>query len=220
MKKKQLRTFILNEKQVVFNQEYFRKLFIANAAKRGVGIGSYEFEIAEALFVDKSAIHNWRMGVNGPGDIEKIQLLADIWNIKYEFLLTEVNEMETTTKQGMTDREKEALKKVYIAFVNYMNVFENTTGFLWNDDNTDYDIRQAYWWYGQTKNALALEYIDLKRSVYDELEELFDTELTRTLEDHYSEEDGDYPELARAEVLGWAEELREKFKNIIDPYLM
>lgn len=222
MKKTQLRTFMVDEKEVVFNQKYFNELFMKHASKKSVGIGVYEYEVAEALYVDKSAVHNWRMGVNGPGDIEKIQSLAKLWNIKYEVLLMEVKTMSTTTKEkGLTDREKIALKNVYSSFLNYMTVFENTVGFIWNEDNTTgFNMLIAYDLYEKTKKALEVEYIDLKATVYDDLKEFYNKELTYTLEAYYSEEEGDCPEVQMAETTALHDELIGKFKTIIDPYLV
>lgn len=195
-------------------------MFIKHASRKGIGIGNYEYEVADALYVDKSAVHNWRMGVNGPGDLEKIQLLAKLWNVKCEILLTEVKEMSTTMeKQMLTDREKAALKNVYCSFLNYMNVFEKTAGFVWNEDNSDFDFKIAYRLFEQTKYTLEQEYIDLKRTLYNELKKFFNEELTYTLQGEYFEEEGDTPEMQ----IGMAESIYEdmvgKFKDIISIYL-
>ena len=221
MKSKQLRTFIVDDKEMIFNQEYFGKLFLKKAAQGGYRVGEYEFEVADALYVDKSAVHNWRMGINGPGDLEKIQLLANLWNINYKVLLMEVTTMTTTKlNNGLTDREKTALKNVYTAFLNYMNVFENSTGFIWNEDNTSFNMMYAYNLYNQTKYTLESEYIDLKKTVYDKLMEFYNTELTYTLEASYDEEFGDCPEIQQAQTLDLYEHLLKQFKEIVDPYLL
>lgn len=221
MKEKQLRTFIINEKEMIFNQKYFKEAFLKYASQKSIGIGDYEYEVAEALYVDKSAVHNWRMGVNGPGDIEKIQLLANLWNIKYELLLKEVNVMNTTlNNKKLTDREKDSLKRVYSSLINYLKLFDKTSGFIWNEDGSDFDMRLAYVMYDQTKAVLEMEYIDLKRTVYDQLNDFFDHELTCTLESCYLPEEGDYPELKKAETLGMYMHLMDSFKLIVDSYLV
>ena len=221
MRGKQLRSFIVDEKEMVFNQVYFSELFIKYASKKCIGIGSYETEVAKALFVDKSAVHNWRMGVNGPGDIEKIQLLAKLWNIEYEVLLMEVKTVNKTISENrFTDREKDALKKVYIAFLNYLNVFETSVGFIWEDEYTAFEIRDAYELYEETKNALEMEYIDLKPSVYDELKSLYNKELTYTLEAFDAELEGECSEIQMVKTTALYDELLEKFKSIINPYLV
>ena len=111
MKKTQLRTFLIDGKEMIFHLDCFRELFLTNASKLNIGIGRYEDEIADALFVDRSAVHNWRMGVNGPGDLDKIRSLAKLWNIEEKVLLKEVNTMVATEKtRTLTDRERTALK--------------------------------------------------------------------------------------------------------------
>ena len=221
MKSKQLRTFMVDEKEMIFNQHYFGELFLKKAAKSGYGIGNYEFEVADALYVDKSAVHNWRMGKNGPGDLEKIQLLANLWNINYKVLLMEVMTMTTTKlNNGLTDREKTALRNVYTSFITYMNIFENSVGFVWNEDGSCFDLRTAYQLYDQTRLTLELEYIDLKKSVYDQLKELYDTELTYTIDVCYDPNEGDNPELQQAETLALYETIVDKFREIVDPYLL
>ena len=221
MKSKKLRTFIINEKEVIFNQELFRELFLQHASKHGMGIGNYEFEVADALFIDQSSIHNWRMGVNGPGDIEKIRLLANLWNLEYEVLLMEVKTMTTIAKEkSLNDRERNALRNVYVSYLNFLNVFQKTGGFIWNTDNTDFKIAVAYKLYEEAKNILDTEYVDLKASVYDKLKELYNEELTYTLEAYYCEEEGDTPELQIAQTTLLYNDLLGKFREVVDPYLI
>ncbi len=221
MKGKQLRTFTVNEREMIFNVRYFQELFVKFASRKNIGIGNYEYEVADALFVDKSTIHNWRMNVNGPGDIEKIQSLAKFWNINYENLLMEVKEMtttETNNKKQLTESEKIALRNVYRAFLNYMVEFENTAGFLY-DELTGYDIRQAYDLYEKVQYALKYEYIDLKRTVYDKLDTFVNGELSITLEG--DEERASMPmEQIIADTQSMYERMMDSFKEIVDQYLV
>ena len=221
MKKTQLRTFLIDGKAMIFNLDCFRELFITNASKLNIGIGRYEDEIADALFVDRSAVHNWRMGVNGPGDLDKIRSLAKLWNIKEKVLLREVNTMVATGKtRTLTDRERTTLKNVYSSFLNYMKVFNNTAGFNWNEDGSDFNRDVAYNLFDNVVSALEFEYIDLKSTVYDALDNFYRTEIVYTLEGYFAPEEGDTPEGQKAEAVGLYLDLVEKFKNIIDPYLI
>ena len=222
MKSKKLRTFILNEKEMVFNVRLFQELFNKNAKNNNIGIGVYEEEMSNILFVDKSAIHNWRMNINGPGSIEIIQKIAKFWNINYEVLLVEVNDMRVEASNNtkrLSESEKVALKKVYHSFLNYMIAFKNTDGFLFNVDGSEYDIKNAYLMYENLKYALQLEYVDLKRTMYDELEEFFEGEFTVTLGHGYIPGEDSLEQL-EAEALEKYEELMNKFKEIVDAYLV
>ncbi|MBE5864619.1 MAG: hypothetical protein E7292_00205 [Lachnospiraceae bacterium] len=221
MKGKQLRIYVIEDKEMVFNVSLFRDLFRNYAQKKGMRLGEYEYEVAEYLYVDSSTIHSWRMRVSGPGDIEKIKLLAKLWNIKYELLLKEAKRMSTAMQhKELSDREKTALKNVYVSFLNYMGIFKKTAGFIWNEDGTLFNISMAYTLYAQVINALEIEFIDLKGNAYDELKTFYDTELTYTLETYYCEEDGDCPELQQAETEGLYQLLLNQFKQIIVPFLV
>lgn len=213
---------MVDGKEMSFNVRYFQEMFMKLARKENKGIVNYEYEIADALFVDRTTIHNWRMNVNGPGDIEKIQSLAEFWNIKYENLLVEAKGMktvETENKKLLAESEKTALRNVYRAFLNYMEAFDETTGFLWNLDGSDYDIRNAYVMYDRLKYALKYEYIDLKRTMYNELEQFVNGTLSASLEGSFNPEE-ETPE----QIMGDAERMYEywmdEFKAIIDSCLV
>lgn len=228
MKSKNLRTFFVNEKEMVFNVSLFQELFKKYAWKKCISYGAYEEELANYLFVDKSTVHNWRMNVNGPGDIEKIQQLAAFWNVNYECLLVEVKRMDTNVKMDiqikLSDREKEALKSVYKAFLAYLEEFNSTTGFLVYPDGSEYSFGKAYILYENLCKALKLEYIDLKRTLYDELEKFINEDVTYTLEkygyDGYGEDDEYDGETPEARTTGLCLHLMEGFKNIVDKYLV
>ena len=98
MKSKNLRTFTVDEKEMMFNVSMFQTLFKKRAMHNRMTFGAYEEELANHLFVDKSAVHNWRMNVNGPGDIDKIQQIAEFLNINYMMLLTEAQNMNMMEK--------------------------------------------------------------------------------------------------------------------------
>lgn len=227
MRSKNLRTFTVNEKEMIFNVSVFQTLFKKRAVHNNMTLGAYEEELANHLFVDKSAVHNWRMNVNGPSDIDKIQQIADFLNVNYKILLTEAHDMmEKNNVARLSESEKVALKNVYRTFMNYVNTFEATTGFLYNADGSEYQFGNAYALHDNLCSVLQYEYIDLKRTVYDELEGLFKGAVTATLErytnegyidDPEDEFDGETPEM-RAESL--ACHLREVFYDIIDKYLV
>lgn len=221
MKGKQLRSFMVNEKEMIFNVHYFQELFVKFASKKNMGIGSYEYEVAEALYVDKSTIHNWRMNVNGPGDIEKIQTLATFWNINYENLLMEVEDMTTTERtktQQLMESEKIALRNVYKEFLDFMETFNESYGFKYVDTEAACELTTAYVLYERLKFVLKSEYIDLKRTVYDKLDEFFNGELSMTLEGDFSEEES--MEQLTADVEAMYERMMDSFKEIVDEYLV
>ena len=221
MKSKNLRTFNVDDREMIFDVRYFQEMFIRQAKKNNLRIGEYEEELAKILYVDKSAVHNWRMEVNGPGDIEKIQQIADFWNINYKNLLMEginMNKVQAESTQKLKDNELMALRNVYRDFLVYMKEFDKSVGFNWNpDDGSEYNAFVALARYEDLKCVLETEYIDLKRTVYDVLETFFDGELSYTLEQVEVEEDTGSLE---GDVLRLYEYLLGQFKEIVDKYLV
>lgn len=231
MKSKNLRSFIVNDKEMIFNVGMFQELFKKRASSNNMTYVAFEEELANHLFVDRSAVHNWRFNVNGPGDVDKIRQIASFLHVKYELLLTEVKDMNSTQRDNnnvtrLSDREKEALKNVYGALLNYLNTFDATTGFLYNPDGSCYPFNNAYVLHDNLCSVLRCEYIDLKRTVYDELERFFNGIVTATLE-RYTEEgyidDEDYEfdgETPESRTTGLVCTLWEEFYGIVDKYLV
>ena len=227
MKSKNLRTFVVNEKEMIFNVSMFQMLFKKRTLRNNMTFGACEEALANHLFVDKSAVHNWRMNVNGPGDFDRIRQIAEFLNVDYMILLTEAQNMNMVEKNStmkLSDSEKGALKNVYRTFMNYMNTFDRTTGFLYNQDGSEYPFSNAYVMHDNLCRVLQYEYIDLKRTVYDELEQFFNGRVTYTLvrytEDGYEDDDefdGETPEMRTA---GLVEYLWKEFYAIIDKYLV
>jgi cell division inhibitor SepF len=89
MKSSSLRRFKIDGLNYTFNIQAFNDLFLDRAKESFYTISRYEELIAGVLSVDRSTIHNWRMELNGPSDIEKIRALADYWNVDLYALLTE-----------------------------------------------------------------------------------------------------------------------------------
>ena len=120
----------------------------------------------------------------------------------------------------MTDQEKRALKNVYLVFKSYMNNFYNTSGFVWNEDGSDYDKNGCYNMYNNVKAALESEYIDLKRTVYDELKRFIEVDLPYTLEGEWFPEDGETREQVAGQACEMYYEYTEQFENIVNPYIV
>ena len=65
MKSKQYRIFNIDGKEMIFDTKKFINLFNLYAQKSCMGIGRYEMELADKLFIDGFAVHNWRFEKNG-----------------------------------------------------------------------------------------------------------------------------------------------------------
>ena len=215
MVSKQTRIWTVNGREVQFDIIKFNHLFKSKAHEAGTGLIKYEEVVANALSVDSSTIHNWRCVLNGPSDPEKVTSLEKFWEVEEGTLLKEVV-MSTTEVTALTDRELEALKNFYISFKVFMDLYYNTEGF--RKDNCDYD--SAYNMYCTVKDALEREYIDLKKKLYDALEDFVDNDLYEILCDAADQDDEEESEMIKNEYKGCYVWYVSGFKKIVDPYLM
>mgnify|MGYP006873118950 CR=1 FL=1 len=121
LKSVQLRVFVVDDREMQFNLDRFQRLFLNNARIKGIPIGNYENELAKVLYVERSTIHNWRMNMNGPSDLEKIRMLEEYWNLGVNGLLMEVKGMQIE-KKTMKDRELDALKRLPHDTASYVSI--------------------------------------------------------------------------------------------------
>lgn len=231
---KNLKTYIVEDKEMEFNQELFKELFLSHAKSEKKRIVPYEEYVAGKLFVERSSVHNWRMNLNGPGDLEKIKTLADLWKIDFTVLLKEKKngsdimeetDMTTVTTQDIVTnkldkRGKKALRKFNKRLLAFLNEFERTAGFYFNgDDTSPYDITIAYALYRRLKECLEEEYIDLATTLYDVLVKYWDGLSYAFQGDYDSEDEEDSLETFKAGVQNVRIELYSEFKNLVKPYL-
>ena len=95
MRSSSLRRFKIDGINYTFSIDAFNRFFQERAKGSFHTITQYEEIIAGVLNVDRSTIHNWRMELNGPSDIDKVQALADYWHITiYDLLDEEVSVLE------------------------------------------------------------------------------------------------------------------------------
>ena len=219
MKSAQLRVFVVDNREMHFNLDLFQRLFMNKVGTKGISIGSYEDELARVLFVERATIHNWRMNMNGPSDLEKIRMLEEYWNLGVNGLLVEVKGMQTE-KRTMNDRELDALKRVYVAFMHYLFQYKQSFGFQVYDDGSKYDCLDAQTCHVSLVNVLETEYIDLPKDLYTDILRFFNGALTETLNGvgvAYDEEDR-ASGLMQSDSVVAADFYMESFRNIVDDY--
>lgn len=193
--KKVFKTFIIDNRPMRFNSVSFERFFKAKQKKLGISVLDYEFELGEKLSVTNHAIHNWRFNSNGPSDIASIKLLADYLDISdYKLLLQKGDEKI----MKISERQKDSLKRIYDAIIDYLDKFEKTNGFndLWFDfddenvssnyiENRLYDIAENE--LRKIDLIIKKEYIELyKLPIYDQLREYVWEDLCDTYNDKLS----------------------------------
>lgn len=124
---KDTKIFKIDGKNVQFDSASFKELFISCRKKAGMSVLEYETELGESLCVSTNAIHNWRFGMNGPPDVETIKQLAACLGISdYKLLLKDGKE---NVVMQISERQKDSLKRIYDAVIEYLDKFQRTDGF-------------------------------------------------------------------------------------------
>ncbi len=129
---KETRVFCVDGINMQFNSDSFNNYFMSIKKRDEVKIQTFESKIGDILGVTRDAVHSWRFGQNGPADIEIIKQLAEYLNIPdYKILLKKRSSAVVTQ---ITERQKDSLKKIYDAVIDYLNLFDETDGFnnLWH----------------------------------------------------------------------------------------
>lgn len=178
---KDTKNFMIDGKNMQFDSVPFNKLFTYGRKKTGMSVLEYETELGEVLSVSSSAIHNWRFGMNGPSDLETIKQLAECLDIS-DYLLLLKDGKENMIMQ-ISERQKDSLKRIYDAVIEYLDEFQRTDGFnnYWHDlckqgvepknvENRIYEIAEIE--QHKVELVLSKEYIELhKLPVYSRIEE-------------------------------------------------
>ena len=128
MQSKETKIFTVEGKNVRFNAKIFNRSFITYARNNKKKIGDLEELLAERIGVTKDAVHNWRFEKNGPSDIEMIKIMAEVLCIKNWTIFTK-SSSEGEKIMQLTERQMDALKRVYDGIVEFLFEFERTDGF-------------------------------------------------------------------------------------------
>ena len=184
------RKFYYNDDNYYFDFSKFNELFINKSKKEKVKVGILEEKIANYINISKESIHNWRFKINGPGDIEIIEKLAQYFN------LTNINLLLTKKKDGeknkmLNDLQIASIKRIYDSVLDFLELFRNTNGFndIWFDLDCKPELREDELWNIATKNfdkvvlQLKKEFLYLKNtSIYEKLEQYLYNDLYDTFD--------------------------------------
>ncbi len=178
---KSIKNYIIDGRHMQFDSFSFKQLFTLARRKKDMSVLEYETELGEALDVSPSAVHSWRFGMNGPSDVKTIKKLADYMEISdYQLLLKDG--MKKSEIQ-ISERQKDSLKRVYDAIIDYLDEFQKSNGFndYWSELSAQgnspdfiefmlYEIAEDE--QHKVELVLSKEYIELhKLPVYEQLEE-------------------------------------------------
>lgn len=128
MQSKDTRVFTVDGKQVRFDAQIFNKNFESCRRSKKIGVGEFEEQLAKKLNVSREAVHNWRFRKNGPSDVEMLIKIAKTLGLSDWTLLTKEIDGGNTMTQ-LTERQKNAAKRIYDVCIWFLSEFSNTDGF-------------------------------------------------------------------------------------------
>lgn len=170
--------FNLDGQKLRFDARTFEYSFRAYAQDSKMKKKDLEELLAEKVGVSREAVHNWRFAKNGPSDIEMIQKLAEVLNIKEWRVFTKSASGGEMVVQ-LTERQKDACKRVYDSIVEFLFEFKQTSGFndYWFQYSSSEEKNVENMIYGRVEEkvdhlflVLDKEYFDLgKHEIYEKL---------------------------------------------------
>lgn len=191
---KKLKVYKLEGKEYTFNTDAFKSLFkdfksiTKKKTNKKITNEDLEYKISEFVNIGRDAVHAWYCRKNAPADIEFVKKLAEFFELQDFHLLLLEKKGEVTMQ--ITERQKDSLKRIYDAIIDYLEKFQKTDGFndLWFDfreqgyqdkhiESKLYDIAEDE----QYKVILVVkkEYIELHRlPVYNQIVDYVQDTLT------------------------------------------
>ena len=200
MGKKQVRTYMVDGEESAFYLPLFKKSFKAKAEQEKVGILSLEESLGKAVGVTAEAVHQWRFGRSAPGDLAMVEGVEHFLGLKSGDLLFATKE---ESMDRLTDRQRDSVAGIYREVEDYLLLFEQSDGFVWNNyrvksgspfikyvtTSNEYaedgetivfaegaDYAEAAWKY--VLHALEREWVELgNHPIFDELQTFADEQL-------------------------------------------
>lgn len=129
MKAKRLATYTVDGLEYQFDTRTFNEIFRRAARIQSrMSLSSFEQQVGDAVSVSSSTVHAWRLGNNAPADIERVCELANYFGLSKDTLLKQSGR-ERPMKGKYTDRQLEALRRIYAAVIDFLDEFQRTMGF-------------------------------------------------------------------------------------------
>ena len=128
-----MRSFAIEGIAYCFNNNAFRSILDNAGRERGMNKGEMVQSLADSLHVTKEAVINWKYDRNGPSDLKTIEEIASYLHVDRALLLRQ-NE-RGSKMQPLSDRQKDAAKRIYDVLTWFLEEFNNSDGFSswWSD---------------------------------------------------------------------------------------
>ena len=121
------RVFTENGTQFIFNDKAFKSCVINAAKVRDTTQGKIMDDLSVKLDVSKDAVNNWLYGRNGVSDPEMIKKAAEYLQVDWTLLVKKLD--RGITMFQLTERQKNAAKRIYDVLIWFLEEFSNTDGF-------------------------------------------------------------------------------------------
>lgn len=171
------RKLIYQGEKYYFNFSSFKQYFSYKSNEDHIKVGDLEDLLAKNVKITKDAVHNWRMALNGPSDIQLVTQIAKFFNMSdVTLLLTKEKEVKTNM---LTDLQLQSFKKVYDSILDFLDEFNESDGFndLWFEIEGESNDKKGLIWdvinkkHERVMKTLNKEYFYLKNTtLYEELE--------------------------------------------------
>ena len=176
MKSKKNRIFMVDGIPYRFNNSAFKSCMVNYGKINNITKDKTMDELSGKLGVTKDAVNNWQYGRNGLSNPENIKKAADFLHIDWLLLVKKVDGEITMFK--LTERQKDAAKRIYDILIWFLEEFSNTDGFSswWQEfkEQGVYDREEAIFeritrMEEKVRLVLNQEYFDLHdHDIYDE----------------------------------------------------
>lgn len=172
---KETKMFNVDGINMQFDSEAFNMFFTNIRKKKDLKVLDLELRIGDEVGVSRDAVHSWRFGQNGPVDLDIVKSLAVFLGISdYKMLL---KERKVNMTVQVTERQKDSLKKIYDAIIDWLGEF--LTAYYYEEREMNDEVGIAL------EKIIDKEYIILhKLELYSEILKYYDY-LTIDLEDKY-----------------------------------
>ncbi len=176
MKKNTRRTFEDNGKFYRFNTKAFKSCMTNEAKNRNMTMQKFIEDFAEEIGVSIESVKNWFYNRTGVSSVERVTKIADYLHIDRSVLVIEEDGGNDMIQ--LTEKEKDAAKRIYDVLVWFLDAFKNSDGFnsWWNDykEQENHDPEDAVFeritqMEERVQLVLDQEYFDLHdQEIYDE----------------------------------------------------
>ena len=188
-----MRIYLVDGRKATFNKDSFKRIMRHDMRHdKKITQAALEQRLADSLGVAVETVHKWNSGSSGgPSDYEMVEKLAKELGLNDPaVLLTYVDEGVDDMAAKLTERQTDAVKRIYDVCVWFLHEFDRTDGFndYWayfsdrGSKTQEEDTEElVYKYMDKVYLTLDQEYFDLHScEIYSDLSSFVDNDLVHT----------------------------------------